>query len=197
MRILYTLLLLCLPATHSLPSVAGPSRQSQEAMEVVGLRLRGVDGKTYDTGEMRGNVLLISFGATWCLPCRGELTALEQLKKEYAGKPVRFLWVNIEGAGEMPDKRLREYTKELNVTFPVLRDSDRSAYADFAARVPSPLKQSVKTPVPLVVFVDAAGRFSPPGHFGMTSPESYKTMVRTKLDRLLSSAKAEGPAVAR
>ncbi len=197
MRILYTLLLLCLPATHSLPSVAGPSRQSQEAMEVVGLRLRGVDGKTYDTGEMRGNVLLISFGATWCLPCWGELTALEQMKKEYAGKQVRFLWVNIEGAGEMPDKRLREYTKELNVTFPVLRDSDRSAYADFAARVPSPLKQSVKTPVPLVVFVDAAGRFSPPGHFGMTSPESYKTMVRTKLDRLLSSAKAEGAAVAR
>ncbi len=146
---------------------------------------------------MRGNVLLISFGATWCLPCRGELTALEQMKKEYAGKPVRFLWVNIEGADEMPDKRLREYTKELNVTFPVLRDSDRSAYADFAARVPSPLKQSVKTPVPLVVFVDAAGRFSPPGHFGMTSPESYKTMVRTKLDRLLSSAKAEGAAVAR
>jgi hypothetical protein len=58
------LLLLCLPATHSLPSVAEPSRQSQEAMKVVGLRLRGVDGKTYDTGEMRGNVLLISFGAT-------------------------------------------------------------------------------------------------------------------------------------
>jgi hypothetical protein len=97
----------------------------------------------------------------------------------------------------MPDKRLREYTKGLNVTFPVLRDSVRSAYADFAARVPSPLKQSVKTPVLLVVFVDAAGRFSPPGHFGMTSPESYKAMVRAKLDRLLSSAKAEGAAGAR
>src|SRR5919205_3614187 len=156
MRILYTLLLLCLPATHSLPSVAGPSRQSREAIEVVGLRLRGVDGKTYDIGEMRGNVILVSFGATWCLPCRGELTALEQLKKEYAGRPVRFLWVNIEGADEVSDRHLRDYAKELKLTLPVLRDTTRSAYSDFAARVPSPLKQSVRTPVPLVVFIDAA-----------------------------------------
>lgn len=196
MNILYTLVALC-SFTMYLPAYGGGHLRQPQMADVVNLRLKGLDGKTYDTAEMRGSVLLVSFGATWCLPCRGELAALGQLKKEYAGKPVRFLWVNIEGADEMPDKRLREYTKELNVTFPVLRDSDRSAYADFAARVPSPLKQSVKTPVPLVVFIDADGRFSPPGHFGMTSPESYKTMVRTKLDRLLSSAKAEGPAVAR
>jgi hypothetical protein len=63
--------------------------------------------------------------------------------------------------------------------------------------VPSPLKQSVRTPVPLVVFIDAAGRFSPPGHFGMTSPESYKMMVRTRLDGLLSGPKAEDKAGAR
>ncbi|MDQ3916994.1 MAG: TlpA family protein disulfide reductase [Acidobacteriota bacterium] len=143
---------------------------------------------------MRGRVLLVSFGATWCLPCRGELAALEQLKKEYAGRPVSFLWVNIEGADEVSDRRLRDYAKGLKLTLPVLRDTTRSAYSDFAARVPSPLKQSVKTPVPLVVFIDAAGRFSPPGHFGMASPESYKAMVRARLDSLLSSSKVEVPA---
>jgi thiol-disulfide isomerase/thioredoxin len=195
MKILSSLLLLCLALSYS--ASGGASRSPQEAKTAVSLKLRGVDGKAYDVEEMRGSVILVSFGATWCLPCRGELAALEQLKKEYAGRPVRFLWVSIEGADEVSDRQLRDYAKGLKLTLPVLRDITRSAYSDFAARVPSPLKQSVRTPVPLVVFIDAAGRFSPPGHFGMTSPESYKMMVRTRLDGLLSGPKAEDKAGAR
>jgi thiol-disulfide isomerase/thioredoxin len=195
-KILSTLLLLCTPFFYPI-SDGGLSRRTHESGEKTGLRLESVDGRTYDIEEMRGNIILVSFGATWCLPCRGELAALEQLKKEYAGRPVKFLWVNIEGPDEISDRRLREYAKELKLTLPVLRDTTRGAYSDFAARVPSPLKQSVKTPVPLVVFIDAAGHFSPPGHFGMTSADSYKAMVRARLDGLLSSPKAEGSAGAR
>lgn len=197
MKKLFALVLCSLALACTLLAEGRAPRQSTPVAEASGFRLRGIDGKTYDTGEMRGSVILISFGATWCLPCRGELAALEQLKKEYAGRPVRFLWVNIEGADEVSDGRLRDYAKELKLTLPVLRDITRSAYSDFASRVPSPLKQSVRTPVPLVVFIDAAGRFSPPGHFGMPSPESYKMMVRTRLDGLLSGPKAEDKAGAR
>jgi thiol-disulfide isomerase/thioredoxin len=195
-KTLSTLLLLCLPFFYPV-SDGGVSRRPPESGDGAVLRLKSVDGRTYDIREMRGNVILVSFGATWCLPCRGELAALEQLKREYAGRPVKFLWVNIEGADEISDGRLREYAKGLKLTLPVLRDTTRGAYSDFAARVPSPLKQSVKTPVPLVVFIDAAGHFAPPGHFGMTSAGSYKAMVRARLDGLLSSPKAEGSAGAR
>ncbi|HYY56433.1 MAG TPA: TlpA disulfide reductase family protein, partial [Pyrinomonadaceae bacterium] len=58
----------------------------------VGIKLRGIDGKTYDIALMKGNILLVSFGATWCAPCAKELRALEELKSEYHDKPVRFLW---------------------------------------------------------------------------------------------------------
>lgn len=197
MKKLFALVLCSLALACTLLVEGRAPRQSTAVAEGSGFRLRGIDGKTYDIGEMRGSVILVSFGATWCLPCRGELAALEQLKKEYAGRPVRFLWVSIEGADEVSDRRLRDYAKELKLTLPVLRDITRSAYSDFAARVPSPLKQSVRTPVPLVVFIDAAGRFSPPGHFGMASPESYKAMVRARLDGLLSGPKAEDKAGAR
>jgi thiol-disulfide isomerase/thioredoxin len=47
------------------------------------IALKGVDGKTYDLAQMRGNVVLVSFGATWCAPCVEELRALEELKNEY------------------------------------------------------------------------------------------------------------------
>src|SRR5438105_1715097 len=69
----------------------------------VGFRLKGLDGKIYDTSEMRGQVLVVSFGATWCVPCAWESVAIEELKEEYAGKPVRFLAVNIEDTKRMPN----------------------------------------------------------------------------------------------
>ncbi|HYO90114.1 MAG TPA: hypothetical protein VEQ40_00685 [Pyrinomonadaceae bacterium] len=32
------------------------------------INLRGTDGKNYDLNTMRGQVLIVSFGATWCQP---------------------------------------------------------------------------------------------------------------------------------
>src|SRR6266487_46602 len=60
------------------------------------VRLQGIDRHFYDLVEMRGNVVLLSFGATWCAPCSGELIVLEQLKREYQDKPVKFFWVTVE-----------------------------------------------------------------------------------------------------
>ena len=179
---------LCLAFTFPLGVWASPS--SQDPGDKIGIRLRGVDGKTYDIGEMVGSVLIISFGATWCLPCKAELAALEELKSEYAGKPVKFLWVSIEGEGEISDKQLRAYAREQRSSLPVLRDPSRATYERFAALVPSPLKQSVTAPVPLLVFIDGSGRMAPPGKFGMTTPEAYKTIIRGRLDTLLAAAGA-------
>src|SRR3954468_10962688 len=84
------------------------------------LRLRGTDGKTYDLAGMHGQVVLVSFGATWCEPCKEELKALEQLKKEYKDKPVTFLWVDIESEEEVSNSSLKDYAKKLKLSFPVL-----------------------------------------------------------------------------
>lgn len=64
MRILPTLVLLCSPLFYLMSEGNQGARQPQEASETVGLRPRGLDGETYDIEEMRGNVLLVSSGAT-------------------------------------------------------------------------------------------------------------------------------------
>src|SRR5438105_1650812 len=102
------------------------------------LRLRGTDGKTYDLASMRGQVVLVSFGATWCEPCKEELKALEQLKKEYKDKPVTFLWVDIESEEEVSNSSLKDYAKKLKLSFPVLRDPDKSTFSRFSQRLRLP-----------------------------------------------------------
>src|ERR1044072_3852595 len=96
--------------------------QQMQGEDEITVNLKGADGKSYDLAQMRGNVVIVSFGATWCQPCADELRILEQLRKEYEGKPVKFLWVSIEREDEVSDGALRGYAKKLKLSFPVLRD---------------------------------------------------------------------------
>src|SRR3569832_174907 len=101
--------------------------ESAPSMNGDGFRLKGLDGKFYDTAEMKGDVLVVSFGATWCVPCAWEQVAVEELKVEYAGKPVRFLWVSIEDPKRVSNNILRHYVRERRMTVPVLRYAARVA----------------------------------------------------------------------
>lgn len=154
-----------------------------ETKDRVSIKLKGVDGKTYDVSAMRGEVVLVSFGATWCKPCAWELEALEGLKKEYEGRNVRFLWVSIESDDQTSNELLRDYAKSLKMTIPVLRDPEKTAFAQFSERVR----------LPMVVFFDREGNFVAPKHTGMTSQaEEYKKVIRARLDAILSAQENAG-----
>lgn len=152
------------------------------------ITLQGVDGKMYDLTALRGGVTLISFGATWCKPCSDELQALEELKKEYKGRPVNFYWVSVERPEEITDKRLKEYAKKHKLSFPVLRDPFKWSFMQFA--------QIVR--LPMVVFFDQSGNFVAPKHVGFSigDPDLYKQTMRTEIDKILagqsSNARAAG-----
>ena len=144
------------------------------------IRLRGIDGKTYDIAEMKGNILLVSFGATWCSPCTTELRALEELQTEYRDRPVKFLWVSLDRRERLSDDGLRDFVKEHKLTFPVLRDPTQLTYAQFSTRIR----------LPFVIFFDKDGKLAAPKHTGMSQPELYKKTIRENLDKLLGPTAA-------
>lgn len=164
---------------------AWASAQQKEAAPASpdpGFRLKGLDGKFYDTSEMRGDVLVVSFGATWCVPCTWELIAIEELKEEYAGKPVRFLWVSIEDRKRTTDAILRYYVKDRRLTIPVLRDPEGEALSRF--------DPNTRARIPVVLFFDGEGRLSAPVHHGMSQDITvYKQMVRDRVNALLETRK--------
>jgi len=160
----------------SLAPVPGQQTTSSIAPSI---RLQALDGQTYDVADLRGQVVLVSFGATWCTPCSAELFALEELKHEYAGRPIKFFWVSIESEAELSNSALKRYVKSRKLTFPVLRDPAKAAFAQFSPRVR----------LPMIVFFGKDGRVDAPVQFGMRSPpSSYKIDVRTRLTKLLADS---------
>jgi thiol-disulfide isomerase/thioredoxin len=67
--------------------------------------------------EQRGRVVLLTFWATWCGPCRQELPELVALRRELGPKGFDVVAVSIDGAktvGELP-----EAARKLGLDFPV------------------------------------------------------------------------------
>jgi peroxiredoxin len=76
------------------------------------------EGQTVSLARLRGRVVLLNFWATWCLPCKEEMPAFEQLHRDLAAQGLTVLGINVrEEASE-----IREYAKQLSLTFPLVLD---------------------------------------------------------------------------
>jgi len=77
------------------PALAGV-KAGDRAREVRTVRTE--KGKKIRIRDYRGKVLVVTFGASWCPPCKKELHALEKVARRIrtAKHPVRFLAVNVD-----------------------------------------------------------------------------------------------------
>lgn len=75
--------------------------------------ITGFDGRTVTLSEVRGQVVIVNFWASWCPPCREEAAYLEETWRKYEGKGVIFIgvdWVDTE-------KEALAYIDEFDITY--------------------------------------------------------------------------------
>ena len=80
--------------------------------------LKSNAGKNVKLSELRGQVVLLNFWASWCGPCRTEMPLLVKIHEKYKGLGFLVLGVNVE-EDIGPAKSIIE---KVNITFPVLFD---------------------------------------------------------------------------
>lgn len=85
-----------------------------------GFALADIDGGRHALAGGSSRVVLVHFWATWCEPCRAELTSLSKLVEHDAG--VKVLAVNVAE----PPVRVRRFLATTPVEFPVLLDETRA-----------------------------------------------------------------------
>jgi thiol-disulfide isomerase/thioredoxin len=55
-----------------------------------------LDGQSHKLSNLRGQIVIVNFWATWCGPCQEELPRLSQIAASYSGKPVNFVFISID-----------------------------------------------------------------------------------------------------
>jgi thiol-disulfide isomerase/thioredoxin len=74
------------------------------------LGFNGPDGKPLSVGDFKGRTVLLNLWATWCVPCREEMPALDALQAKAGDAAFEVVAVNVD-AGDDQGKRQRFLTE--------------------------------------------------------------------------------------
>ena len=98
--------------------VAFPALAGELSGVAPNFTLQARDGGQVSLSDLRGEVVMINFWATWCGPCREEMPHLEALHQRYSDLGFTLLGVNVEEDSRLSDK----FLEETPVTFDILFD---------------------------------------------------------------------------
>jgi cytochrome c biogenesis protein CcmG, thiol:disulfide interchange protein DsbE len=74
---------------------------AQNAMRLPSATVQGLDGKRYDSKSFSndGKPMIINFWATWCAPCKRELSAIADVYDDWQAKTgVKLIAISIDDA---------------------------------------------------------------------------------------------------
>ena len=121
---------------------------AQTPFRVPDLAFKDARGRDLSLSDWRGRTVLLNLWATWCVPCRREMPALDALQALLGGADFEVVAVNIDTRD--PQKPLT-FLKEVAVTH-------LAYYSDPSARVFEELKTAGKAfGMPTTVIVDPSG----------------------------------------
>ncbi len=94
-----------------LAAVAASSRadaKAQKGDRAIDFTLKDLDGKTVKLSGLKGKVVVVDFWASWCVPCKKELPALDAMAAKYSKdkKDVVILTINIDKERKNAEKFL-------------------------------------------------------------------------------------------
>ncbi len=103
---------------------------AQERVEAPAFTLRDLAGRKVTLGDFRGRLVFLNFFATWCVPCREEMPAMERLYRRYRDQGLVVLALSVrENADEVA-----AFVQELRLSYPVLLDGEAQVASRFGVR---------------------------------------------------------------
>jgi thiol-disulfide isomerase/thioredoxin len=96
----------CPPASKALAARLAPLAKgdlaalaiASEPRQALPLTFQREDGSKTTLADFRGRAVLLNLWATWCVPCRAEMPALDRLQAEAGGKGFEVVAVNVDTA---------------------------------------------------------------------------------------------------
>jgi thiol-disulfide isomerase/thioredoxin len=145
----------CAPAVAAAGRIAPLARGEVAAVAVTqtpflvpDLAFKDADGHARTLADWRGRTVLLNLWATWCVPCRREMPALDALESNLGGPNFEVVAINID---TRDPAKPRGFLKEVGVTH-------LAYYSDQSAKVFQDLKLAGKAfGMPTTLILDRSG----------------------------------------
>ena len=79
------------------------------------LGFTNLQGATQSLADLRGQVLVVNFWATWCPPCREEIPSLIRTQTRFGPEGVQIVGIAIDSVD-----KTREYASNIGINYPIL-----------------------------------------------------------------------------
>ncbi|BBE17063.1 AhpC/TSA family protein [Aquipluma nitroreducens] len=90
------------------------------------------DGKTVQTADLKGKVVMLQFTASWCGVCRKEMPHIEaDIWRKYKDNP-NFALFGIDL--DEPVEKVKTFAKQIPVTYPLALDPKGGIFYQFAEK---------------------------------------------------------------
>jgi cytochrome c biogenesis protein CcmG/thiol:disulfide interchange protein DsbE len=162
--------------TTFLIAIAMAFSVSAWAQDRADFSFRAIDGATVTSESLRGQVVVLAFGASWLPLTRNQMEGVKKLADQYAGRNLVAYWVstdseNLKSKNFVADDELRGLARKYNVK--VLRDPDGVIS-----------KKLGVDQLPSVVIIDKQGNIS--GTAGGLDPNAdLAKQLATRVDKIL------------
>jgi thiol-disulfide isomerase/thioredoxin len=121
---------------------------AKSPLKVPDLAFQDASGKQVTLADWRGRAVLLNLWATWCVPCRKEMPALDALQGKLGGADFQVVAVNID---TRDDDKPKAFLKEVGVT-------RLSYFADPSAKIFQDLKSIGRAfGMPTTLLIDRQG----------------------------------------
>jgi peroxiredoxin len=145
----------------------------------VDFSLRSTDGQTVTTESLRGEIVVLAFGASWLPLSKTQLQGVRKLADEYSNRGVVVYWVSTESDDPKSknfasDEQLRNFAQKYGLKVTVLRDHDGLVSKKF--RVDQ---------LPSIVILDKEGNMSGGPIGGLDPGGNLAGQLASRLEKLL------------
>ena len=115
--VLAALLSALAPGAHAADDICNVSRRKAN----LDFTVKDIAGKDVRLSQYQGQVVLLNFWATWCVPCKREIPALTALYRDYKKRGFVVLGVSVDSE----IRAIKPFAREMKMNYPVLIGAGR------------------------------------------------------------------------
>ncbi len=152
---------------------------TQKSDGPVDFTMRSIDSQTITSESLRGEVVVLAFGASWLPLSRAQLQGIKKLADEYSDRGVVVYFVSTESQDKKSknfasDAQLRAFADKYGLKVTVLRDPDGVV-----------AKQLGADQLPSIIILDKEGRVHGEPIRGLDPNGNLATQLASRLDKIL------------